>query len=247
MPATPQVAAFKKAQKNVEQMRRKVAQVEAKQVGTGTFLFLQLHSSSYPAVHILRTFLLHLQSQTTDEKALKAAKQLQGMEADCADLQRAMEEKLLEVQKEKHATLRSGYLSLYHAQSELWSVSSKACEMLAMLFPLTVSYHLMRAHLQPVKRLRDLVGIQERFLDVVNNFPAVTGRNEEGQFLLGSWPEGNEQPPTWYKGDEVGWVPLERAKRVIGLALVPLIHHPLFSFLFCLFNKDLPAANDNQI
>jgi len=132
------VAAYKKAQKNVEQARKKFTQTEAKQ-------------------------------PRDEEKIHKARKQLESIEAGCEEVKTAMEDKLLEVQQEKHGRLRSGYLTLYHAQ---------------------------------MTRLRELVAVQERFLQAVNEFPAVKSRKEDGTFEFGEWEDKPEESPIWYKGEE---------------------------------------------
>ncbi|EGD83151.1 hypothetical protein PTSG_03783 [Salpingoeca rosetta] len=81
------VNAYKKAQKNLEQARKKYAAAETK--------------------------------QPRDEDRLnKARKALESMEQSAAEVERAMQDKLLEVQQEKHTTLRSGYMGLYKATME---------------------------------------------------------------------------------------------------------------------------------
>eukprot|EP00055_Hartaetosiga_balthica_P006615 m.21089 g.21089 ORF g.21089 m.21089 type:complete len:853 (+) comp5324_c0_seq1:34-2592(+) len=50
-----------------------------------------------------------------DDKLTKARKSLESMEVSCAEVEQAMKDKLLEVQAQKHITLRTGYLSLYKA------------------------------------------------------------------------------------------------------------------------------------
>ena len=52
-------------------------------------------------------------------------------------------------------------------------------------------------------RLRELVAVQERFLQAVNEFPAVKSRKEDGTFEFGEWEDKPEESPIWYKGEEV--------------------------------------------
>eukprot|EP00043_Microstomoeca_roanoka_P007760 m.74962 g.74962 ORF g.74962 m.74962 type:complete len:864 (+) comp13959_c0_seq1:329-2920(+) len=81
------VAAFKRAQKNLEQARKKYLAAETKQ-------------------------------PRDEDKLNKARKALESMEISAAEVEKAMHDKLLEVQQEKHTSLRTGYLSLYKATME---------------------------------------------------------------------------------------------------------------------------------
>lgn len=68
---------------------------------------------------------------------------------------------------------------------------------------LQLSRSLALLRLLLVTRLRELVGVQERFLEAVNEFPAIKSRNEDGTFVFEAWEDKPEQAPIWYRGEEV--------------------------------------------
>lgn len=58
-----------------------------------------------------------------------------------------------------------------------------------------------------MSRLRELTEIYERIRNLVNAFPRVASRNEDGVFVLEPFKEGNIAAPNWCRGEQVGKKP----------------------------------------
>ena len=91
---------------------------------------------------------------------------LQNKEAQVAS---DVAQKLLEVQKDKHQSLRTGYTGLYSAT---------------------------------MSRLKKHVEVQEKMRELVNAFPNVVARNEDGTYEFEPCAQNQEQD-VWWQGEQL--------------------------------------------
>ena len=103
-------------------------------------------------------------------------------------------QKLLEVQKDKHQSLRTGYTGLYSAT---------------------------------MSRLKKHVEVQEKMRELVNAFPNVVARNEDGTYEFEPCAQNQEQD-VWWQGEQLQKMlrdikgQHEEEKRVIQKQVIPL-------------------------
>lgn len=87
-----------------------------------------------------------------------------------ADIARDAAEKLLEVQQDKHETLRTGYTGLYGAT---------------------------------MSRIKEHIDLLERMRQLVNGFPAVVARNEDGTYVHDAYTGPQQECPIWWQGEKL--------------------------------------------
>eukprot|EP00052_Salpingoeca_macrocollata_P008277 m.65714 g.65714 ORF g.65714 m.65714 type:complete len:850 (-) comp16512_c0_seq1:60-2609(-) len=104
------------------------------------------------------------------EKLDKAKAKLTEAELYEKEAQAAVDQKLFEVQVDKHQTLRTGYGQLYSAQ---------------------------------MTRLKELALVQEKIRNLVNKFPTVKSRNEDGSFEYEPFTSGELGRPAWNQGEQL--------------------------------------------
>eukprot|EP00053_Salpingoeca_punica_P016265 m.152797 g.152797 ORF g.152797 m.152797 type:complete len:862 (+) comp16923_c0_seq3:77-2662(+) len=102
----------------------------------------------------------------------KLDKSKQGLEEAIqqeAEAQKAVDQKLLETQQDKHLTFRQGYTSLYTAT---------------------------------MTRLKELVEHQDKIRVMINQFPRVVDRKDDGSFTFAPFEEAGTDKPLWCQGEE---------------------------------------------
>jgi len=87
-----------------------------------------------------------------------------------AEVSTAAAQKLLEVQQDKHQSLRTGYTGLYGAT---------------------------------MSRIKDHVLLLEKMRLLVNNFPSVVARNEDGTYVHDTYTGPQQECPIWWQGEQL--------------------------------------------
>jgi hypothetical protein len=106
--------------------------------------------------------------------------------------------KLLEVQRDKHESLRTGYTGLYSATSVFWFflvfLWGVFCFFVWLGNPFTLTNPVAS-----VTRLKDMTLLEERVRQLVNAFPTVVSRGEDGTFVLAPHTGPAIDAPLWWQ------------------------------------------------